>query len=161
MSQKKPSNQLTLFAGGSPVKICPLPESARAWLESDLGCGSSSIEFLQNLGHNGRSLKMSLAYYRLTEDEILPLSFEGWRKSGIYRPGECLTLNTTEWPNDGAVCSLLQVLETDVPQKYYLSAKACRGILRRAERRGRVLPEQLQRVLTQVVSMDERQDEEG
>jgi hypothetical protein len=40
-------------------------------------------------------------------------------------------------------------LETnDVPAKYFLSAKACAGIIRRAERRGKKLPAQLQDALT-------------
>jgi hypothetical protein len=44
----------------------------------------------------------------------------------------------------GDVCSLLDILESrDVPQKYYLSPRACAGILRRAEKRGKALPEML------------------
>jgi len=35
----------------------------------------------------------------------------------------------------------------NVPEKYYLSQKACRGILRRASERGKVLPEVLQMAL--------------
>jgi len=59
-------------------------------------------------------------------------------------PTEYWTLSTSEYPKDGVACSLSDILETgDVPQRYYLSAKACRGILRRAERRGRKLPEHL------------------
>jgi hypothetical protein len=38
-------------------------------------------------------------------------------------------------------------LEENVPQKYFLSAKACQGILRRAEKRGKKLPEVLERAL--------------
>ena len=46
----------------------------------------------------------------------------------------CWTLSTSEWPSDAAVCSLSDDLETgDVPQRFLLSATACRGILRRAE----------------------------
>jgi hypothetical protein len=63
---------------------------------------------------------------------------------------ECLTLNTLEWPSDAAVCSLSDVLETGaVPQRYFLSATACRGILRRAEKRGKQLPQSLQAALEQ------------
>ena len=43
-------------------------------------------------------------------------------------------------PSAAAVCSLSEVLEMDAPPKYYLSAKACAGILRRAEKRGKELP---------------------
>tara|TARA_R110002049_G_scaffold290983_1_gene474651 strand:+ start:682 stop:915 length:234 start_codon:yes stop_codon:yes gene_type:complete len=63
-------------------------------------------------------------------------------------PTECLTLNTTEWPKDAAVCSLSDTLEIgDVPQRFYLSAKACQGILRRAEKRGKKLPVALRAAL--------------
>ena len=57
-------------------------------------------------------------------------------------------LNTSECPNDAAVCSLSSILETDAIQsKYYLSQKACEGILRRAERSGKTLPELLEKAL--------------
>jgi hypothetical protein len=47
------------------------------------------------------------------------------------------------FPNDDAVSSLSDILETgDVPQRYFLSPKACSGILRRAEKRGKELPAQ-------------------
>jgi hypothetical protein len=42
-------------------------------------------------------------------------------------------------------------LETgDIPAKFFLSPKACEGILRRAERRGKALPEALDRALRAV-----------
>lgn len=44
---------------------------------------------------------------------------------------------------------LSDILQTDVPEKYYLSAKACIGILRRAEKRGKKLPEVLEMALRQ------------
>jgi hypothetical protein len=58
--------------------------------------------------------------------------------------GGSWTPNISAWPNDAVVCSLSQVLETgSIPPRYFLSAKACAGILRRAEARGKTLPEQL------------------
>jgi len=66
--------------------------------------------------------------------------------------GESLTPNISEWPNDAAVCSLSQVLETTlIPQRFFLSSMACAGILRRAEKRGKKLPEQLREALLAVV----------
>jgi hypothetical protein len=64
---------------------------------------------------------------------------------------EFLTLNSVEHmstlepsPNDEGVCSLSDVLETgEVPPQFFLTPKACAGILRRAEGRGKKLPEQL------------------
>jgi hypothetical protein len=59
-----------------------------------------------------------------------------------------LTLSGSEWPNAAVVCSLLDTLEIgDLPQRYYLSATACAGILRRAAKRGKELPEMLERAL--------------
>ncbi len=59
--------------------------------------------------------------------------------------------NISEWPNDAVVCSLSQVLETGlIPQRYFLSKMACVGILRRAAKRKKTLPEQLERALAAV-----------
>lgn len=72
----------------------------------------------------------------------------GWANSGMGSPTECLTLSTSDWPSAGSVCSLSDILETgDVPQRFFLSRKACAGILRRAAKRGKTLPPQLQRAL--------------
>jgi len=127
-----------------------LPDAARDWLESDQDSGLSSIEFLKKLDQNGSSSKMFLAYYPLEKDGTLPLSFKGWRNSGMALPGGSWTLNTSEWPSDAAVCSLSDILETDVPPKYSLSKKAARGILRRAEKRGRELPPTLKVALENI-----------
>ena len=52
--------------------------------------------------------------------------------------------------------SLSEVLETEfVPSKYFLSAKACLGILRRAEKRGKDLPAMLGEALRRVVDSKE------
>ena len=59
--------------------------------------------------------------------------------------GACLTLNIGEFPNAVVASSLSRILQPmeDVPEKYYLSRKACLGILRRAKERGKELPEEL------------------
>ena len=54
-----------------------------------------------------------------------------------------------EFPKDAAESSLSQILEANAPKKYYLSAMACAGILRRIERRGKALPEVLMKTLKQ------------
>jgi hypothetical protein len=62
-----------------------------------------------------------------------------------------VTLNTLEFHSAAVASSLSDILETgDVPQRFYLSAKACRGILRRAEKRGKALPTTLRLALEQV-----------
>jgi hypothetical protein len=57
--------------------------------------------------------------------------------------------------NDAAVCSLSDILETGgVPQRFSLTAKACAGILRRAEKRGKSLPPQLAHALQAVADSE-------
>lgn len=69
-----------------------------------------------------------------------------WEDDGAWL-GECMTRNTGESPNAAVVSRLSQILEATPQGKYSLSAKACQGILRRAERRGKDLPETLKTVL--------------
>jgi hypothetical protein len=69
----------------------------------------------------------------------------------VGRHGGFSTLNTSDWPNDAAVCSLSQILEPGpIPQRFYLSPRACAGILRRAEKRGKELPAMLRQALESV-----------
>jgi hypothetical protein len=60
-------------------------------------------------------------------------------------------LVTSESRNVGDACSLSDILEDDPDPGYSLSAKACMGILDRAERRGRTLPEGLREALVLTV----------
>ena len=65
-------------------------------------------------------------------------------------PGGFWTLNGSESPRGAAVCSLSSIVEAPHPglRRYFLTARACQGILRRAARRGRDLPAPLQAALT-------------
>ena len=62
-------------------------------------------------------------------------------------PGECLTRNTGESPREENASTLSQILIANAPEKYCLSPKACRGILRRASKRGKELPPLLKAAL--------------
>jgi len=73
-----------------------------------------------------------------------------WETATVL-PGGCSMHNTSESLRDADVSSLSEVLQMNAPEKYSLSAKACRGILRRAEKRGKVLPDMLREALTEVV----------
>lgn len=63
--------------------------------------------------------------------------------------GASLTRNIGECPNVAVESFLSQILQPteDVPEKYYLSSRACLGILRRAKERGKELPEELKAAL--------------
>ena len=59
------------------------------------------------------------------------------------------SLNVSEKPNVPVYTKLSQILEENPDPKYNLTPKACAGILRRAERRGKDLPEALKAVLVE------------
>ena len=69
-----------------------------------------------------------------------------WETDGAWLT-EFSMLNTGASPNDAPVSTLSQILMAEVPEKYYLSAKACLGILRRASARGKELPAVLKTAL--------------
>ena len=52
---------------------------------------------------------------------------------------------------------LSEILEPigSVPDRYYLSSKACQGILRRAEKRGKTIPDALKAALESVANTPE------
>lgn len=64
------------------------------------------------------------------------------------QPKYYLTLNCGEKPRIPNPTKLSEILEPNVDPKYHLSAKACQGILNRAERRGKELPKALLDALT-------------
>ena len=82
-----------------------------------------------------------------------PTPIAGWVQNGALLT-ELSTLNTGESPSVAVESTLSSILEADVPERYYLSAKACEGILRRAERRGKELPPMLREALEFVIAKD-------
>ena len=70
-----------------------------------------------------------------------------WTSSGTVWRGAYSMRSSSEWPKDAAVSFLSDVLEPAPPSKYSLSQKACEGIIRRAEKRGKPLPPQLDAAL--------------
>ena len=132
----------------------------RGWLTQGATSCSPILPLLHGIAPSGSFGRMSLASCPATEGGILEPSSGAWGNSGMGSPTECLTLNTSEHaashmlpPSEDAVCSLSDILETGaVPQRYFLTAKACQGILRRAEKRGKDLPQVLRQALEAVVS---------
>ena len=127
---------------------------------------------------DGCSGKMSQAHSAATTDATLLSWLARWLgPSSVFREtdgktpellsaktglssGALWTRNSSEWnhiperfPSGGAVCSLSSILETGpIDRRYFLSQKACAGILRRAEKRGKALPEPLITALTLVAA---------
>ena len=69
-----------------------------------------------------------------------------WETDGALLT-ELLTHSIGEYPSAAVESTLSQILEVRVQEKYYLSQRACQGILRRAAARGKELPAVLKRAL--------------
>lgn len=80
---------------------------------------------------------------------------QSW-EMGIPSLGECSTLDFGESPSVVEESGLSQILQAGAPLKYYLSEKACVGVLRRAERRGKELPTILKTALEQQIERWEK-----
>jgi hypothetical protein len=91
---------------------------------------------------------------KLTKEVISDTSYPRFLNSGILSPTQCWTLSTSDWRSGATVCSLSEVLETgEVHRRYFLTSRACQGILRRAEKRGKALPTSLLQALQAVAGV--------
>jgi hypothetical protein len=147
-TQRGTYRQLTFWSEELPVKASPSPDCGK---DSPTLAADSCSAFLRSLevtDLNGWSGKTSPVSCHRTEDGILAPCSGGWRSSGTGGPIGSWTLSFSESPREGVECLLSDVLETsDVPDRFYLSAKECAGILRRARRRKKTLPQQLRDAL--------------
>ena len=147
-------NQLTFLSEELPVNHSVSQDSEKdCTIQEAVSC-LPLLKSLNVIGLDGLFGKTSPAFCQVTEDGILVPSSQRWGSWGMGGRTESWTLNGSEWPKDVAVCLLSDVLETgNVPQRFYLSPKACAGILRRAEKRGKTLPVPLRQALEQVTQM--------
>ncbi len=137
-------SKLTLLLEEPLASPSALPASVKDWLTLVATWRWSSLELLTACGLAGSSGKMSPVSYPRQEDGILVPSSGRWESSGMGSPTECWTLKTSESPNVAVGSSLSDILETgEVPQQYFLSQRACAGILRRTLLRRRILPKVL------------------
>ena len=136
-----------------PVKTSVSPASAPDLQEIEAGYSGSLCEFWNSNAPAGFSLRMFPDFCLPTEAEISPSFCIPWTGSGMAWRGEYLMLDTSNSPNNAVECGLSDILEDPVPSRFYLSPKAARGILRRAEKRGRTLPMPLERALRHLADM--------
>ena len=92
----------------------------------------------------GSSKKMPLFLDLTTENGHTPAA--SWEMGGALL-GEYTMHSFGEYPKEENESHLSQILQDTVPEKYSLSEKACRGILTRANRRGKALPDVLREAL--------------
>jgi hypothetical protein len=154
--------QMSMFSSEDHLaSLSPSPVSERDWQIRVATSCSPILRLLNDIGPVGWYGRTFPVSCRATKEGILEPSLEGWGSAGMGSPTGFLTLNLCEhdsipeqFPNDGGVCSLSDILETgDVPQRFFLTPKACQGILRRAGKRGKDLPEALQAALGGVAGL--------
>ncbi len=118
-------------------KMCPEPSPAEHQKERISGSSSRRSSELKSVVF--QSLDLTPGAGNLLGEFYWEL-ISPWR-------GDALTLNTGVSPREEKESSLSQILQDDPPDKYYLTRKACLGILRRAFERGKELPRKLNRAL--------------
>ena len=135
-----------------PAKMSALLAKGLVLLAHEAGFSGRLQDLWKKRKHNGSSSKTCLVCYPLTKEKTLELFSGKWPTSGILLPGALLMLNTSEYPSEGAEYSSLgNVLENQAQPKYYLTHKAAEGVLRRANRKGKTLPDLLQKAFENVV----------
>lgn len=181
--------QLSMFSSAElPANPTASQDFVADWMIRVATSCSPMLQLLGDIGPSGWSGRTSPVSFRTTADEVLEhfwdcLPGDGSRsqaeggslrelssatKAHTASHGESLTLNLSEWTglaglslNDEGVSSLSDILEIgDVQPQYYLSARACRGIVRRAGGRGKKLPDLLARALESVAGA-QKVSEEG
>ena len=125
--------------------------------DQDTSAGKTSWAYSAQVRRTGRISGLSwrkLLDYIAPDYQFLDLSSDAGNLLGQYEwttrsalHGGCWLRNTGPSPRDAIESFLSQILEDTPLPKYYLSRKACLGILRRAAERGKGLPPQLKDAL--------------
>ena len=116
------------------------PEHSPAALRREKTSGLSSRR-------SSELVSLPYMFLDLSEDAGNLLGESYWEIHSPWR-GDAWMLNTGPAPRSAEnVYSLWQILEDQPHSKYYLTRKACQGILRRARERGKELPPQLEDAL--------------
>ena len=118
--------------------------------------------FSSNKGADFGAVLQETARVIVQKAPAIPIPKKGWPTSGcLYGMGDggdhLVSLGVYsmrsfgESPSVDVESHLSQILEAYPHQKYYLSAKACQGILRRAQKRGKILPPMLKQALNEMI----------
>ena len=138
-------------AEGSPAKTSQLPENEPDSRANAPACSTKPSESLTlfSTPEDGFSLRMYPDSFPQTVGEISESFSRRWPTAGFTTsPGECWTADTSESHSEGgAFSSLPDALVADAPPRFYLSQRGAAGILRRANKRGKTLPAELETAL--------------
>ena len=140
--------QLTFLWEELPASPSPSPDIDLGWLTRVATSRWSFSGWLAGFDLGGSSGKTSPVFCRLTPGGRLEPSSGRWQNSGTGCRTGFWTLSSSECPSAVVASSLSDILETGrLPPRYFLSAVACAGILRRAARQKTPLPPILREAL--------------
>ena len=143
--------QADLFSASSevpPANPSQWRDCEEDWVMTVVTWPSDSARLLSTSSPPGSFGKMCQGYSAATEDGTLVPSLGRWSSAGMGSPTAFSMLNISESHSGGDASFLSDIFETGVlPQRYILSERACSGILRRAEKRGKTLPPMLETAL--------------
>ena len=105
------------------------------------------FQFLNLTTESGRIAEQSPATECLCVGDLWTLNTSEYLNAEKGSPLSWITGVTTQRTYYYRESRLSEILQTDASEKYYLSVKACEGILRRADKRGKELPEVLKTAL--------------
>ena len=140
--RSRASHDVTCSAEEPLARGSARPDCEVDWMIRVLHSPSLSSVLQQFAERNGSCGRTFQDVFQPTEDGTSGSSSKRWAKSGIASHGECWTHSTCEhatthepFPNDASVCSLSDIITQGAEPQYYLTPKACAGILRRIEGR--------------------------
>lgn len=107
----------------------------------------TTFQFLCLTAESGRIAERSSATASLLRGDLWTLNTSEYLNAGSVSPSWSITAEATPPTYYYRESRLSEILQADASEKYYLSAKACEGILRRADKRGKELPEVLKTAL--------------
>lgn len=132
--------QLTLWSEEAHAKHFQSQTHEKGLMICAASSCSNISELAQKLTQNGLSGRTFQVYSLPMVAETLQHCSIAFQNSGVLAGegghGECLTLNTSEYPNDVKESTLSSILTTgDVPSTCFMTVQACRGILARLDKR--------------------------
>ena len=168
--------QLTFLSEEALASLSPSQGAEKVSKENPASCSSTFELFAtscEQAGGKARGTSSGKTFrdaFRATRGETSDAYSTSWKTAGISWRGERWTRNLPEYLTGQVVdsqgryrsaagaSSLSEVLEARAPQTYSLSARACEGIIRRAEKRGKPLPSILMNALEWVIARDSAEE---
>ncbi len=104
------------------------------YTENELACFLSLFDSSENevtINLDGLSLKMLRESFPLAEAGILPSFYVNWPHWGTVWNTRLSIPKTTVYPKAESVCTLSEILQEEVPEKYFLSEAQAKQLLHR------------------------------